>query len=296
MTGFSPLLRRRLTPFLGANPVDGVPLLMRTRMGLTQVLDRLSNEDGLGGTTFNLDNLQQVVYGNRSYVAELVLDDVLADCNANPVLPLTDGGSIDAAQACQVLSNWDRHNNLDSRGAHVFREFWENVNFVETTDSVFSVKFDVNNPINTPRDLIINTDTRRALGDAINYFNTKGVALDAALGSVQYVFDAGMNNERIPMHGGQGREGVFNVARGPGPNSDGNYIINNGPTYMQTVTFDDRGPVAEALLAYSQAADPTRPFHRDQTRRYSAKDWIRLPFSANEIAEQAIGTKLELSE
>ena len=93
-----------------------------------------------------------------------------------------------------------------------------------------------------------------------------------------------------------GGEGVFNVASSS-QNSDGTYgPVTNGPTYMQSVTFDNNGPVVEALLAFSQAGDTTRPFHRDQTRRYSAKDWIRLPFSTNEVASQAIGNKLELRE
>ena len=297
LTGFSPLLRRRLSPFLGPNAVDGVPLLMRSRMGLTQISDRLSNKDQLGGNTFNLDNMQDVVYGNRSYVAELVLDDVLADCTANPVMPLTSGGTIDATQACAVLSNWDRRDNLDSKGAHVFREFWRKVNFTETTDDAFNVKFDINDPVNTPRDLIINDNTRSALGDAIAFFNSKNIALDATLADLQYVIDAGNNNAKIPMHGGLGREGIFNVAQGPGLNEDGTYKpITNGPTYMQTVTFDSKGPIVEALLAYSQASDSTRPYHRDQTRRYSAKDWIRLPFSQAEVNDQAVGSTLQLRE
>ncbi|MDN5565484.1 MAG: penicillin acylase family protein [Psychrobacter sp.] len=298
LTGFSPMLRRRLTPFLGATPVDGVPLLMRSRMGLVQIQDRLNNKDGLGGNGFNLDNMQDVIYGNRSYVAELVLDEVLADCQANPDLPLTGGNTIDATTACSILSNWDRRNNLDSKGAHVFREFWRNVNFAETTDTIFSVKFDINDPVNTPRDLIINANTRTALGNAIKFFQDKNIALDASLADLQYIFDASNNNERIPMHGGVGREGVFNVAepRGTRANEGANYVINFGPTYMQTVTFDNNGPVAEALLGYSQASDTSRPFHRDQSRRYSDKNWIRLPFSTNEVADKAIGTKIQLRE
>ena len=297
LTGFSPLLRRRLSPFLGPNAVDGVPLLMRSRMGLTQISDRLSNKDQLGGNTFNLDNMQDVVYGNRSYVAELVLDDVLADCTANPVMPLSNGNMVNATQACAVLSNWDRRNNLDSKGAHVFREFWRKVNFTETTDDVFSVKFDINDPVNTPRGLIINDSTRVALGDAIAFFNDKNIALDASLADLQYVIDAGNNDEKISMHGGLGREGIFNVAQGPGLNENGTYKpITNGPTYMQTVTFDSKGPVVEALLAYSQASDSTRPYHRDQTRRYSDKDWIRLPFSKTEVKNKAVGNTLQLRE
>ncbi len=148
------------------------------------------------------------------------------------------------------------------------------------------------------------------MGDAIAYFTSKNIALDASLADLQYVIDAGKSNEKISMHGGLGREGAFNVAQSRGreiirngvkttttTNSDGTYgPIINGPTYMQTVTFDDKGPIVEALLAYSQSADSTRPYHRDQTRRYSAKDWIRVPFSAGEISAQAVGDKIELRE
>ncbi|MGP5554584.1 hypothetical protein [Psychrobacter celer] len=61
-----------------------------------------------------------------------------------------------------MLSNWDRRNNLDSRGAHVFREFWRNVDFTETTDDAFDMPFDESDPINTPRDLKITAGTRAA--------------------------------------------------------------------------------------------------------------------------------------
>ena len=296
LTGFSPLLRRRLTPFPSATSPEGVPLSLRTRMAFQQVLDRLDNSDGLGGTTFTLNNMQDVVYGNRSYAAELVLDDVLADCNANAILPLTGGGTIDAKQACSILSNWDRRNNIDSRGAHVFREFWSKAGVSEYTNTAFEVPFNEADPINTPCELKITPQTRQALGDAIAYFQNKGIALDASLGELQYVLDAGKNNQRIPMHGGYGSEGIFNAARGEGVNEVGNYIINNGPTYMQAVTFDAKGPVVEALLAYSQAGDSTRPYHRDQTRRYSAKEWIRVPFSSSEISQKAVGEVIKLRE
>lgn len=303
LTGFSPLLQRNLVSFAGVSTPEATPLSLRTRMAFTQILDRLDNKDGLGGTTFNLKNMQQVVYGNRSYAAELVLNDVLKDCKAKPTLPLTGGSTIDGTQACNVLATWDRRDNLDSKGAHVFRKFWTNLNppggvnnVSGFTNTGFSTPFNEADPVNTPRDLIINENTRRALGDSIAYYNSKNIALDATLGSVQFVIDAGKNGEKIPMHGGFGGEGVFNVASSS-QNSDGTYgPVTNGPTYMQSVTFDSKGPVVEALLAFSQAGDTTRPFHRDQTRRYSAKDWIRLPFNAGEVANKAVGNKIELRE
>ena len=34
--------------------------------------------------------------------------------------------------------------------------------------------------------------------------------------------------------------------------------------------------------------------YNKKTRRYSDKNWIRLPFNADEIAAQAVGNKLQL--
>jgi acyl-homoserine-lactone acylase len=293
---FSPLLRRNLVPRPGASVAAASPRLLRTRMGVVQVQERLSGEDGLGGNTFSLRKLQEIGYSNRNYAAELVLDDVLADCTANPLMSLSGGGTIDAAEACAVLDNWDRANNVGSRGAHVFREFSRNVNYEGNIETAFSVPFDEADPVNTPRGLIINASTRQALGDAIQFFVDRGVALDEQLGNLQFETVVG-TGERIPMHGGRGQEGVFNVIFVPGANTQGQYTpVTGGPTYMQTVTWDANGPIAEALLGQSQSADSSSSHSRDQTRRYSEKNWITLPFSPEEIAAQAIGERIQIME
>ena len=36
--------------------------------------------------------------------------------------------------------------------------------------------------------------------------------------------------------------------------------------------------------------------YNKKTRRYSAKEWIRLPFSTSEVASKKIGDKLQLRE
>ncbi len=64
--------------------------------------------------------------------------------------------------------------------------------------------------------------------------------------------------------------------------------------YIQVVTFDASGPVADAVLASSQSADPASPFFADQTWLYSRKQWLRLPFSHRDVARAAIGPKTVL--
>ena len=54
---------------------------------------------------------------------------------------------------------------------------------------------------------------------------------------------------------------------------------------MQTVTFDARGPVAQAILTYGQSTDPASPHATDQLRLFSRKQWPALPFHPEDVAQ-----------
>ena len=282
LEGFSPLLRRDLFNEQG-------PRILRTRIGILQVQERLAGLDGFAGNRFDLPILQAIFYGNRNYSAELALEDVVADCLGGPIpanaWPTSGGGTVDVQQACEILEGWDRTDNVDSVGAHIWRRFFRRLG---REVEKYAVPFDVNDPVNTPAVLTIDTRVREALGDAVAELAANGLALDAPLGEIQYVTTDGEplaadGSNRIPMHGGEGQNGVFNVAS-TRFGSAGFTPITGGPTYMQTVTWDDEGQVvAEALLGFSQSDDPENPHYVDQTLRYSTKDFIRLPFTQAEI-------------
>jgi acyl-homoserine-lactone acylase len=120
-----------------------------------------------------------------------------------------------------------------------------------------------------------------------------GFALDAPLGDVQR---AATSAVPLGLHGGDEIEGVLNNLgdrRAPGIGPQG-LQIDYGTSYVQTVTFDARGPVADALLTYGQSTDPASPHATDQTRLYAAKTWPRLPFHAEDVARQRLGEVLVL--
>jgi acyl-homoserine-lactone acylase len=98
------------------------------------------------------------------------------------------------------------------------------------------------------------------------------------------------------LHGGDEIEGVLNnlgVRGGPAFGKNG-LAIDYGTSYVQTVGFDDRGPVAQALLTYGQSTDPASPYSADQTALYARKVWPQLPFHAADVTRERIGAPLRL--
>ena len=82
----------------------------RTRLGLRIVQERLDGSDGLPGKRFTLRQLQDAVFNNRQYLGELWRDELVAGCRLG-------------RRGLPVLRDWDLHDNLDSRGALLFRRF-----------------------------------------------------------------------------------------------------------------------------------------------------------------------------
>jgi acyl-homoserine-lactone acylase len=113
--------------------------------------------------------------------------------------------------------------------------------------------------------------------------------MDAALGQVQTEPRAG--GERIPIHGGPGPEGVFNVITPvdlkPGL---GWTKIRHGSSWIMAVEFTPKGPISQGVLSYSQSTNPTSPNAADQTRLYSQKGWDDLNFTPAAIRKAAVST------
>jgi acyl-homoserine-lactone acylase len=253
---------------------------LRTRLGLVQVAERLAGTDGLAGNGVTLQHVQEMLYANRVMGAELVRDDLVAACrDAGSVT--VDGNEVDLEEACEVLDAWDTRVDLDSEGAHLF------VRFVARGGLRWAVPFDVNDPVNTPNTLATG-DARvmEALGRAVRDVEAAGLALDAPWGEVQTDARAG---EAIPIHGGPGSIGAFNVITPAG--SMPWTSISSGASWVMSVAFTDDGPISEGVLTYSQSPDPASPWHADQTRLYSRKGWDPLLFDPADVRDHAHTTE-----
>jgi acyl-homoserine-lactone acylase len=272
--------------FEGISPMvgDDVVRRPRTRSELIDIPELVAR----GPVT--LAAAQAQLFANRNLMARVVLPDLLAACAAAGGAPTPE-----ARDGCAALRGWDRHNNAESRGAHLFREFWR---AAAAVPGVYRLPFDKAQPVATPAglkmdDAAVAAKVWEALAEAVRKVRATGHALDAPLGSVQV---PAITRERIALHGGEEIEGVLNNLGNqfaPGITKDG-LRIDYGTSYVQTVTFDARGPVAEAILSYGQSTDPASPHATDQLRLFSAKRWPRLPFHADDVARERVGEVLKL--
>ena len=263
------------------HPLEGFPRIigdertartLRTRLGLVMVEDY---------RPFTTRKLQDTVFNDRQHAGELWKADLVAMCESHPVLVGT-SGPVDVSAACPVLKAWDVHDNLDSKGAILFRRFAENA-LGTTGASPFREPFDANDPVHTPRGL--NTDNpavQRALADAVSELNSKKIPLDAPLRGWQY---EERNGEKISVHGGPGDpDGVFNAINVSGLSDKGYTNVPHGSSFVMVTHFTNGCPENRSILTYSLSTDPGSPWFADQTRMFSDKEWVDPPFCPDQIA------------
>jgi acyl-homoserine-lactone acylase len=265
---------------------DDVVRRPRTRSGLIEIPEMLAK----GKAT--LAGIQGQLFDNRNLTARMVLPDLLAACAQAPSPETKDG-----CAALKTFHDSGMRSNADAKGAPLFREFWR---IASAVPNVYREPFDKARPVATPAglrmsDAALAARVWDALAGAVKKLRDSGFALDAPLGQVQRVV---FSNDNIPLHGGDEIEGVLNNVgdRGRPGISNAGIRIDYGTSYVQTVTFDERGPVAQALLVYGQSTNPASPHQTDQLRMYSEKRWPQLPFHPEDVERQRIAPPLVLSK
>jgi acyl-homoserine-lactone acylase len=260
LTGFSPLISQ-----------EGQPLGLRSRFAL----DRLSTLSKAGPVS--AADLQRMVMDDQVYQAGQVMPDLLQFC-ANDL----GADAATLAPMCASLKTWDRSANLDSGLGFV--HFQNVMEPLQQVPDIWRVAFDPKDPQHTPRGLALdNSQVTQAIREAmlasVEQVEKLGLKDDSRWGDIQVVSSGG---QQTPIHGGPGTLGVYNAIQSV-PRTDGKLEVISGTSYLQVVTFDDKGPHAQGLLAFSLSSDPTSKYSRDQTVAFSKKQLSTLPFTEQQI-------------
>ena len=283
--------RQRLEGFSPIQGGEGATQSLRTRAALSAI-DKLLVNDG----RVSAAQLQALINDQASYSAALTRADVLAIClREGGKVELANGNPADVRGACAQLKHWDGTFRLHSRGALLWAEFWPRAARV---DNVWRIPFRLSDVVGTPTG--VNVDSQpvregvlRALVQAADALASRGIALDAPLGSVQFVElasarDKNATSTRIGIPGAPDAAGGFSVidaaADDSGLRPSNQYRVLSGNSYLQVVGWDAKGTLhASGLLTYSQSDDPDSPHHADMTTLYSAGKWLQLPFTEAQI-------------
>ncbi|RLA30334.1 MAG: hypothetical protein DRR11_13550 [Gammaproteobacteria bacterium] len=281
-------------PLEGYSPIIGperTARTLRTRAGLTFVKEQLAS-----GEKVTADDLRAILYSQRNYGAELLLDDVLKACGDDTNVMLANDKTVDIAPSCKALAAWDRTANVDSRGMHVWTEFWRIANRIE---NLYSVPFDANDPVNTPRGIALETPSvrtavRQAIAEGQVVLEDAGIEPDARWGDLQYAM---RNDKKIPIPGAQGWAGMFSMIVASLSKDKGYSPIVHGNSYIQVISWDKEGNLKPGgILTYSQSQEPESEHYSDLTEVYSRGEWIDFPFTEEEILADPNLQTLTLTE
>lgn len=261
----------------------------RTRMGYVLLEERLDGtapcerDPSVLCTQMTLGRLQDTLFSSRLFYPEIVRDDLVAQaCSGLTLVPLPSGRVIDIAPACRTLDAWDLRADLDSKGTALFELFWPRAPRTWTT------AFDAADPVNTPRGYLAALPTvRQALAEAAMRLADADIPVDASVRDVRYVI---RNGEKIPTHGASDGVGSPSYMNIPFIDKIGFDEVFHGNSYIQTVTWNNQGVVAETILTYSQSTNPASPYYSDQTRMFSDKQWVSLPFYEADVQAATLET------
>jgi acyl-homoserine-lactone acylase len=273
LTGFSPIIG-----------LTGTVQGLRTRIGNMMIAARMAGTDGLGAAKFTIPTLQRMWEGDRSYVAELVLKPLVADCRAHPVQVASDGRTVNLTSACSALAGYNGTGLLNAKGGWLF-EIW---NGLDSDSNFYSTAFNPAEPLTTPSGLNLGTASAPAtplvwLADAVENLQAHGIPVNAGYGQVQYA----PQSRKIPIPGCD--TGCFNaIYPSTGPTTDpvdeAPYgQVYNGSSLVMTTQLDPSGPVSQGIVTYSEASDPTSPWYSNLTKLYSKARWVDLPYTAAEL-------------
>lgn len=266
----NPAAVQQLGPIMGRDPGIGS---LRTQSALEAIGQVLK------AGKFDAEVVTKTMFSNQVFIAPRVLPGLRTLCTRKGA----------PADACAALANWDGQAELDSRGAALFMGFWSKVG---TRADLWRVPVDPEDFANTPRDFVtegrVGDELLAALASSADDLKQRGLKADVALRDAQFTI---RGSERIPISGLQ-RGGTLNYTRTI-PNGP---VVIVGASYVQAVTFDEQGPVAQAILSYSQSTDPASPHFADQTREFSKLQLHPYPYREAEIAAAALGAPLTIRQ
>ncbi|HEY9814214.1 MAG TPA: penicillin acylase family protein [Candidatus Obscuribacterales bacterium] len=194
-----------------------------------------------------LEELERYKHSTEMELANRLLPDLFAATQPQ-------AGSL-LQQALEVLAQWNRRADADSRRAVLFAAWADEID----PDQLFTVPWNSDQPLTTPRQLTHTTEAIAALEKAATQVQQTHGQLDISWGEV---FRLKLGNRNLPVSGGSDDLGIFRTLWFT-PNEDETFTAIGGDSFIALVEFSS--PLqAKVLTAYGNSSQPNSPHAGDQ--------------------------------
>lgn len=205
------------------------------------------------GRKIDFESLSRYKHSTRMEMADRILDELTAAVGPR-------SGKL-ARQAAQVLEEWDRRTEAQSRGAVLFAEW------VRTLGAgMFATPWQETEPLTTPKGLANPVAAVAALERAARNTIDRFGSVDVPWGEV---YRLRIGERDLPASGGPSRLGVFRSLEFA-PEKDGRFRALFGDSFVALVEFS-RPVRAKALLSYGNASQSDSPHRGDQLALFARK-------------------------
>jgi acyl-homoserine-lactone acylase len=205
-----------------------------------------------------------------------------------PELLKAAAGSNDAEvlKAAAVLKAWDHQYNADSKGALLFEEWVKAFAGPRMSDQKnYAVKWDANDPIETPRGIADPSVGVATLKTAAEATVKQYGAIDRPYGEVSRFHIGDVN---IPGNGGFGNLGIFRTITW-GALENGQRKVNAGETWVAMIEFSN--PIkAMGVMSYGDSSQPGSKHNSDQLHFVAERKlrtlWVKRPDVEKHVEER----------
>jgi acyl-homoserine-lactone acylase len=191
-------------------------------------------------------------------LADRILDELLSIVG--------ESGGQQGLPVVEVLKQWDRQADAESRGGVLFEYFWNEYRKRLGGKDAFRVPWDEGSPMDTPRGLAEPEVALESLIEAGRLVEERYGEVGVRWGDVYRIRRGDLD---LPASGGPGGLGVFRVLFF-GEDEDGKQVAAGGDSFMAAVEFSE--PVrARVLTVTGASSDPESPHYADQMALFARK-------------------------
>lgn len=210
-----------------------------------------------GDSSITFAELQGYKNDTRMLAADRLLDDLLP--------AVRQSGGERAQRAAEVLADWDRTADAESRGSVLFASW---LRAMVEKDAPFETSYQPSAPRTTPDGLADPEAAVQALAQSARQVEQRYDSLSVAWGEVHRLVGP---NGAYPASGGNGLFGLFRVLWFDNSEEDRRRAV-GGDSYVAITEFTEDGPRAKAVLPYGNASQPGSPHRGDQLQMYAEKE------------------------